>query len=758
VRDQNKLSGRVGLDTTDFKTGLAGMNRELRILESGFRASAAELDDWAKDASGLEMRIKALTSSIDIQKNKVAAVRAEYERVAAEKGANSRAAQDLEIKLNKETETLGKMENELGNTETALEDMRSGSEETGKSAEEMGDKGRKSGDKVETFKKVLSGVGAVAKAAVMGIAAMGAAAIAAVAAIAGLGFNAAKTAEELADLSVQTGIGTTRLQELKYAGEILGTDLDTITGANSRLIRSMASAQDATGEQAQAFAALGVSVTDSNGQLRDSQVVFGEVLDRLNAIQNPTERDALAMALFGRSAQELNPLIAAGSDELARLSAEAHNMGAVMSEESVQAAAAFQDQLDGLKMGFQGVLAQIGMAFIPGMSGIADQVKGYLLEVVGVVQGADGDIGKMATGLGELLGKIATDLVTALPKLASVGLSVVQSILTAITAALPTLITAAVGIINTLVEFLVQNLPMLVEAAIQIVMALLTAILEALPTLVEAALQIIITLANGIAEMLPKLIPTIVEVLVLIIETILDNLPMLLKAALELILGLVQGIYAAMPILIKAVPTIMIAIVDTLTEMLPVLVEMAPEIIIAIITGVIGALPALAEAIPQIIATIIRVLTELLPNILIAGANIVIGLVNGIISMTPWFIAKIRAFALSIWSTIKSTLGMSSPSKLFADTVGPFIPAGIWEGIESGMPKLQDQLAAAMRGLAGTYDIAVNGRTFAGAAAGAGMVNSNNRSVQFVNHIANAGIDARELERIQRRQEMLYGG
>jgi len=62
-----------------------------------------------------------------------------------------------------------------------------------------------------------------------------------------------------------------------------------------------------------------------------------------------------------------------------------------------------------------------------------------------------------------------------------------------------------------------------------------------------------------------------------------------------------------------------------------------------------------------------------------------------------------------------------------------------------------------MRGLAGSYDIGLNGSmpAFATARAGAGnVINSHNRSYT----ITNAGIDATELERIERRKEMLYGG
>jgi hypothetical protein len=181
-----------------------------------------------------------------------------------------------------------------------------------------------------------------------------------------------------------------------------------------------------------------------------------------------------------------------------------------------------------------------------------------------------------------------------------------------------------------------------------------------------------------------------------------------------------MGLAAALPILIAAVPTILIAIINTLTAMLPMLVEMAPEIILALITGIIGALPALAEAIPQIIDTIKTVINDLEPQMIQAGMDILAGIWDGIKAKLPWFWEQIKAFALQIWAEIKNALGIQSPSKLFAETIGAMIPAGIWQGIAAGMPDLEKQLAAAMRNLSGSYDIALNGR-MGGAFAAAGV-------------------------------------
>lgn len=170
----NRLTAKSGIDTTDFKSGIAQMNRELRVLESGFKANAASLGNWSKTATGLEMRAKTLTSQIDIQRQKVAATRSEYEKVAAEKGRNSKAAQELEIKLNKETETLNRMEGELRETDESLEDVRKGSDEAAKSVDKLGDESDGTSKRMETMRGVADGLAkafkALAKAALAALA------------------------------------------------------------------------------------------------------------------------------------------------------------------------------------------------------------------------------------------------------------------------------------------------------------------------------------------------------------------------------------------------------------------------------------------------------------------------------------------------------------------------------------------------------------------------------------------------------------
>ena len=138
--DSESLKSSLGLDTTDFKTGLADANRELRVLESGFRASVSTLEDWGNTVTGLETRQKNLTKQIEIQKDKVEALRKNHERLAVENGETSISARNAEVALNKETERLGKMQIELDGTVTGLQNLHDGNDAAGRSMEELAGK------------------------------------------------------------------------------------------------------------------------------------------------------------------------------------------------------------------------------------------------------------------------------------------------------------------------------------------------------------------------------------------------------------------------------------------------------------------------------------------------------------------------------------------------------------------------------------------------------------------------------------------
>lgn len=690
--NDDKLSAKPQIDTTDFKTGVAQMNRELRLLESGFRANTASMGDWSKSATGLEARLETLNSKMEVQKQKIAATRAEWERIKAENGENSRAAQEMEIKLNQETAALGKMQAEASDTFYALQEVGDVTDDVGETIEESGDQVQEAGGKFEGFKSVLSGIGPLIKGTITVVLGLAAAVAGITASIGGLVFSSADAAAQLVDLSAKTGISTTQLQELSYIGDQVGTSLDTITGAQARLIRSMAGAQDQTqtyaeklaeakkagkdvgdielGDAAKAFQELGVAVTDSNGQLRSNQDVFNDTIDALGKIQNPAERDALAMELFGKSAQELNPLIKTGSAEMARLAEQAHNVGAVMSEEDVASLEAFDDTLASLKAGLKGTLGTLATAFLPGFQAVFGDngVGKYLKEFSAIVSGSNGDFGKLAQGLTGLITEIATDVAQQAPQMLQAGLSIVQSILDSIIAALPSMLTAAIQILSSLIDFIVQNLPTLLNAGIQIVMMLVNALITNLPMLIDAGLQAIITLANGLTQSLPTLIPAIIQAIITIVQTLIANLPMLIDAALQLILALAQGLIVALPILIAAIPQIVTALLAALQEASPMMASAAGQLIGMLGSGLINNIPVLISAAADVLVALVKAIskniTENMPKL---GRSLLDGLMKGINDSADTFLAQISQFFANIITTAKEALGIHSPSKYGVD-------------------------------------------------------------------------------------------
>ena len=472
----------------------------------------------------------------------------------------------------------------------------------------------------------------------------------------------------------------------------------------------MSSARKGTGEIADAYRRLGVSVTDMSGNLRDSETVYWETIDALGKVSNETERDALAMQIFGKSAQELNPLIAQGSAGIAELTEEAKRMGAVMSEDSLNALGKFDDSIQRLKAGGEAAKNMLGTVLLPQLQILADDGVALLGEFTRGLSEANGDWTKISEVIGNTVGSLVNMLMENLPKLIQVGLDIVTSIGGAIVDNLPVIIDAAVQIVMTLLQALIDTLPQITEGALQLVMALVQGIIDNLPALVEAAVQMIATLASGIGEALPELIPAVVEAILLIAEVLLDNMDKILDAAFQIIQGLAQGLLNALPKLIEALPRIITSIIDFVTSNLPKIVELGITLIVQLAVGLIKAIPELVKALPQIVAAILEGLGKAASSVVEIGRNIVRGIWEGIKSLGSWLWDKVSGFFSGIVDGVKNFLGIRSPSTVF-EGIGGNMALGLGEGFNKAMARVADDMQNAVpTDFNISPDISVNGR------------------------------------------------
>lgn len=188
-----------------------------------------------------------------------------------------------------------------------------------------------------------------------------------------------KHADKINSLATNYNLTTKDVQRFQYMAELTDTSVETMTSSISSLVKSMNSARGGSGDAAKAFAQLGISVTNSDGSLRNANEVFMETIDALRQIGNATERDALIQEIFGKSALELNSIIKLGSAGLAELAEEADHSGYVMNDKMVSALQEADDAAQRLSKAGEGLKNTLGGLVAPAVAdvknGLADMTS-----------------------------------------------------------------------------------------------------------------------------------------------------------------------------------------------------------------------------------------------------------------------------------------------------------------------------------------------------------------------------------------------
>lgn len=213
--------------------------------------------------------------------------------------------------------------------------------------------------------KTQLSLGKMAKAGALA----GAAIAGALTAMAGaVGYAVLKTInhiDDLNDVSQRIGVPVEQLSALAHAASLSGTDLDGLATAMRRFSVNMNEAADGTGKGAGAFAALGISVKDSEGNLRKHTDVMADIAERFAGMEDGAGKTALAMTLFGRSGTDLIPMLNEGRDGLKAMTDEAAELGLVIDTKVAKAADAFNDNLTRLKAVKQGLVTLIAARMLP---------------------------------------------------------------------------------------------------------------------------------------------------------------------------------------------------------------------------------------------------------------------------------------------------------------------------------------------------------------------------------------------------------
>lgn len=412
------INSKIKLDgEREYKAALAEIKSGLNVLKSELNLASEQFRDNADSVEALTKKNDILDRTILTQKEKIEQIEKALQSSASAYGEADERTNRWKTQLNNAQAELVKMERALKDNEDALQKAQKETDGTttafgklkkalsdtkeqgggikglfanlkeefagsGETARGLGDAltdvagkfGVQLPEGAQKAVQSLNGINAGAALAVTGLGLVAAAVVKAEKALVSMTKESAAYVDNILTMSQTTGQSAEQLQEFSYATELLDVSMDTLQGSLTKLTNNMQNAINGTGDAKSAFEQLGISLTNADGSMRSANDVFYDTIDALGEVQNATERDALSMDIFGRSAQDLNPLIIQGSDTLKDYAKEAHDVGYVLDNEALEALGAVDDEFQRLQKTQESVKNQMAAEFAPYLTDFYEKI------------------------------------------------------------------------------------------------------------------------------------------------------------------------------------------------------------------------------------------------------------------------------------------------------------------------------------------------------------------------------------------------
>ena len=176
--------------------------------------------------------------------------------------------------------------------------------------------------------------------------------------------SAIDATDAASDLSQKTGIAIKDLAGLELAYQMGGLEADALTSTQSKLSKALV-------DGSEGLEKLGIKARNLDGSLKSNKQVMYELADRFAGMEDGAQKTALAMSIFGKSGADMIPMLNGGSEGMRELDEMASKLGLTLSDEAVEQAGAFNDTLDLLMLGGQGVARGIAAELLPTLSSLA---------------------------------------------------------------------------------------------------------------------------------------------------------------------------------------------------------------------------------------------------------------------------------------------------------------------------------------------------------------------------------------------------
>lgn len=349
------IGPRLGIDgEKEYRNSINQIIQQAKTLDSEMKLVTSSFDENTDAQEKATRTSEVLNKQIDVQKKRVDALNEMLEKSADLYGENDTRTLKWQEAVNGATAELNNLERQLERTQDAVEDMGDSVNDSAGGMDDLGEAADGAGGTIGDLagKLGIDLPDAIGNVDLKGLNTdlLGLAGVLGAAAgyMVEIGKETIELAENLKLLSGTSGLSTTALQEWGYAGEQAGVSMEEIADLTKDLRKNAVAAVEGNEEMAKSFEELGVTLTDENGNIRDTDDLFNDIVYALANMEEGAERDTLAMSLMGEGALKLNPIINDGADALDNMKQAAHENNQVLSEEGVAAVDKFHKRLDNL--------------------------------------------------------------------------------------------------------------------------------------------------------------------------------------------------------------------------------------------------------------------------------------------------------------------------------------------------------------------------------------------------------------------------
>lgn len=370
---------------------------------------------------------------------------------------------------------------------------------------------------------IKSGLGTAAKVGALAMTATVAAVGGVTTAMAGAVNSVADYGDHIDKMSQKMNMSAQAYQEWDSVMRHSGTSIETMKAGMKTLANAVENGNEA-------FQRIGLTQEQIAGMSQED--LFAATIAGLQNVEDETERTYLAGQLLGRGATELGALLNTSAEDTQAMRDRVHELGGVMSDESVKAAAKFKDSLQDTMTAITGIKNRVLGEFLPALTTVMD----------GLQEVFAGDPEKGLDMISQGIDQVVAKTTEIMPRVLEMGGQILMALVQGIVTNIPMLITAMADGITSLAQTITDNTDSIMSTAGEMFMSIATALAEATPQILVALGSMLISLVGYVVEHIPQMAEAAGQLILTFVSSLANGIDPAMQAMNEVVQGALDAV------------------------------------------------------------------------------------------------------------------------------------------------------------------------------------------------------------------------